>query len=292
MAISSPTRPRAASTARPTPPRATRRTAARRHPVSLWLLRALSLATAVLLWQYLTTADVQACLRFDKLPSATEVLDRWRDQVGTSTYREDLKWSLLRIGAGFTIAAVAGVAAGIALARSRVLDALLGTWFEVIRPIPAIALVPVAILVFPSSEQGIIFITATAAFFPVLVSTRHAVRALPLVWEDAVRTMGGSRWRVLRSIVLPGSLPGIFGGLSVAVGVSWICVIAAEMISGQYGVGYRTWKAYTVIDYPGVLVGMLTIGVLGWLTAAGIELAGRSVTRWLPREQARTGGRP
>jgi NitT/TauT family transport system permease protein len=183
------------------------------------------------------------------------------------------------------------VAAGIALARSRVVDAVIGTWFEVIRPIPAIALVPVAILLFPSSEQGIIFITAAAAFFPVLVSTRHAVRALPLVWEDAVKTMGAGRWRVMRSIVLPGALPGIFGGLSVAIGVSWICVISAEMISGQYGVGYRTWKAYTVIDYPGVLVGMITIGLLGWLTASGIELAGRRATRWLPRDESRSGRR-
>jgi NitT/TauT family transport system permease protein len=265
-----------------------RQTPRRRRPVALWLLRFVSLAGAVLLWQYLTTADVQAWLRFDKLPSATEVIDRWQDQAGTATYRNDLKWSLIRIGSGFTIAAVAGVAAGIALARSRVLDAVIGTWFEVVRPIPAIALVPVAILLFPSSEQGIIFITAAAAFFPVLVSTRHAVRALPLVWEDAVKTMGASRWRVLRSIVLPGALPGIFGGLSVAIGVSWICVISAEMISGQYGVGYRTWKAYTVIDYPGVVVGMITIGLLGWLTATGLEMAGRRATRWLPREESRT----
>ena len=262
---------------------------ARRGSASLWLLRLSSLAAALVLWQYLTTADVHAWLRFDKLPSATEVLDRWREQIGTGTYHNDLKWSVLRIGLGFAIAAVAGITAGIATARSRVLNATIGTWFEVVRPIPAIALVPVAILLFPSSEQGIVFITAAAAFFPILVSTRHAVRALPLVWEEAIRTMGAGRWRVLRSIVLPGALPGIFGGLSVAIGVSWICVISAEMISGQYGVGYRTWKAYTVIDYPGVLVGMITIGLLGWLTASAVELAGRKATRWLPRETARAG---
>jgi NitT/TauT family transport system permease protein len=147
--------------------------------------------------------------------------------------------------------------------------------------------VPIAILLFPSNEQGIIFITFVAAFFPVVVSTRHAVRALPTVWEDAVRTMGASRWRILRSVILPGALPGVFSGLSVGMGVAWICVISAEMISGEFGVGYRTWQAYTVVDYPGVLVGMLTIGVLGWLTSALVELAGRRATRWLPREEAK-----
>jgi NitT/TauT family transport system permease protein len=98
--------------------------------------------------------------------------------------------------------------------------------------------------------------------------------------------MGGGRWRVLSSVVLPGALPGVFGGLSVGMGVSWICVISAEMISGDFGVGYRTWHAYTIVDYPSVLVGMVTIGVLGWGTAAAVELLGRRVTRWLPAGRA------
>lgn len=68
----------------------------------------------------------------------------------------------------------------------------------------------------------------------------------------------------------------------MGIGVSWICVISAEMISGEYGVGYRTWQDYTVVDYPGVFVGMATIGALGWLTSTAVERAGRRLTRWLP----------
>lgn len=103
--------------------------------------------------------------------------------------------------------------------------------------------------------------------------------------------MGGGRWRILASVVLPGALPGIFGGLSVGIGVSWICVISAEMISGQYGVGYRTWQDYTVVNYAGVFVGMVTIGVLGWLTSTAVELLGRRLTRWLPRTSYVAAGR-
>ena len=69
------------------------------------------------------------------------------------------------------------------------------------------------------------------------------------------------------------------------MGVAWICVISAEMISGDFGVGYRTWQAYTIVDYPGVLVGMVTIGALGWLTSGCVELLGRRLTRWLSSEQ-------
>jgi NitT/TauT family transport system permease protein len=267
----------------PAPPR-------RRYPAGArWLVRAGSLASALALWQWVTATDVDLGVRFDRLPTLVELATSFGHHLHSSQYYLDITQSLVRILTGFALAAVLGIAAGVAVARSRVLADVLQPLFELVRPIPAIALVPVAILVFPTNEQGIVYITFTAAFFPILVSTRHAVRALPTVWEDAVRTMGGGRARILASVVLPGILPGVFGGLSVGIGVAWICVISAEMISGDFGIGYRTWQSYTIVDYPGVLVGMATIGVLGWLTSAGVELLGRRVTRWLP---ARTGGRP
>ncbi|MGH3359581.1 MAG: ABC transporter permease [Nocardioidaceae bacterium] len=253
-----------------------------------WMLRAGSILAALLLWQLLTEQDVRLWLRFDQFPGPVEVAATFVDQLGTSQYYADLAQSLVRILTGFGLAAILGICLGIALARSWLASDLLQPLFEVVRPIPAIALVPVAILLFPTNEQGIVFITCTAAFFPILVSTRHAVRALPVVWEDALLTMGASRWRVLRSVVLPGIVPGIFGGLSVGMGVAWICVISAEMISGDFGVGYRTWQAYTIVDYPGVLVGMISIGVVGWITAGCVELLGRRLTRWLSSEQRRS----
>ena len=246
-------------------------------------VRVLSILGALVVWELLTAFDVDLWLHFDRLPTPIEVARDLGYQLGTAVYYQDLLDSLRRIVTGFALAAVLGVATGTAIARSRTTADVAGPLLEVIRPIPAIAMVPIAILLFPSNEQGIVFITFIAAFFPVVVSTRHAVRALPLVWEDAIRTMGGSRRRVLWNVVLPGALPGVFGGLSVGMGVSWICVISAEMISGEFGVGYRTWQAYTVVDYPGVIVGMLTIGLLGWLTSAAVELLGRRATRWLPR---------
>ncbi|MFG1999843.1 ABC transporter permease [Spirillospora sp. NPDC048911] len=249
------------------------------------LTKLASLAAALLAWHLLTAANVRLWVRFDRFPGPLDVARELRRQIQHAQFYEDVAQSLVRILTGFALAAVFGIALGIAVARSRWAGNVLQPLFEVVRPIPAIALVPVAILLFPANEQGIVFITFVAAFFPILVSTRHAVRALPLVWEDAVRTLGGSRARVLANVVLPGVLPGAFGGLSVGMGVAWICVISAEMISGDFGVGYRTWQAYTIVDYPGVLVGMITIGLLGWLTSGAVELAGRRATRWLPREQ-------
>jgi NitT/TauT family transport system permease protein len=266
--------------------RAPRRTSRRGATAAVhWAVRALSLAAAVGLWWLLTAHDVQLWLRFNRLPGPVEVLDAFRVRLGSGLYWQDLAQSLVRILSGFAIASVAGIGLGMLLARSRWTADVFQPLLEVARPIPAIALVPVAILLFPTNEQGIVFITATAAFFPILVSTRHAVRALPTVWEDALLTMGAGRRRVLGSVVLPGIVPGIFGGLSVGMGVAWICVISAEMISGDFGLGYRTWQAYTIVDYPGVVVGMLSIGAIGFLTSGLVELVGRRLTRWLASEQ-------
>jgi NitT/TauT family transport system permease protein len=248
-----------------------------------WAVRIASVAAVIALWQVLTANHVRLWLRFDTLPTVTEIVTAFAHRLGTQDYWLDLGQSLIRILTGFVLAAIAGVVTGILLGRSRAFANVLGPLTELARPIPAIAIVPVAILLFPTDEAGIVFITFLAAYFPIMVSTRHAVRALPTLWEDSVRTLGGNRWDVLTRVVLPGILPGVFGGLSVGIGVAWICVISAEMISGRLGVGYRTWQAYTVLAYPEVFVGIITIGVLGFLTSAAVEVIGRRVTRWLPR---------
>ena len=264
-------------------------TAVRRPRARLARLRALqvlSVTTAVVLWQVLTANDVRLWVRFDTLPTVGDILAEFGEHLGCEEYI-DVAQSLIRILTGFGLAAVVGVVAGIALGRAPLVAAVFGPLTELVRPIPAIALVPVAILLFPSDESGIVFITFTASLFPVLVSTRHAVRALPTIWEDALRTLGASRADVLLRVVFPGILPGVFSGLSVGIGVGWICLISAEMISGRLGIGYRTWQAYTIVDYPAVFVGMITIGVLGFGTSALVELLGRRLTRWLPREVSR-----
>jgi NitT/TauT family transport system permease protein len=244
---------------------------------------ALPLVAALLIWYLLTANDVVLWLRFDKVPGPVEVFQTLQGQLTSGSYYQDLLASLRRILLGFGLAALSGVAIGMAIGRSRVVQALVRPLIEVARPIPAIALVPLAILMFPTGEQGIVFITFFAAFFPVVVSTIHAMKTLPKVWEEAARTMGARRLSVLAHVVLPGAMPGIFSGLSVSVGVAWICVISAEMISGQFGIGYYTWQSYGLLDYSGVIVGMLSIGILGWGTAWLVERLGSRVNRWLPR---------
>jgi NitT/TauT family transport system permease protein len=247
------------------------------------VLPIIPISAFVVLWHLLTAHNVVAWLRFNRMPTPTTVLEALLARMSTGTYYDDLSASLQRILLGFGLAAVVGIGLGILVGRSNIARMTLRPFIELIRPIPAIALVPLTILLFPSSEQGIVFITFFAAFFPVVVSTIHATDSLPKVWEEAARTMGAGRVSLLFHVVLPGALPGIFAGLSVAMGVAWICVVSAEMISGQFGIGYYTWQSYGLLDYAGVVVGMISIGALGLTTAWLVERVGRRVNHWLPR---------
>lgn len=251
------------------------------------LLPVAPIVAALCVWYLLTAHDVVAWIRFDKVPGPADVAVSLRTQFESGVFYGHIVASLRRILTGFTLAGLCGVVVGIAVGRSRIAAALIRPLLEVARPIPAIALVPIAILLFPTSEEGIVFITFFAAFFPVTVAVIHAMKAMPAVWADAARTLGASRREVLWHVVLPGAMPAIFSGLSVSMGVAWICVISAEMISGQFGVGYWTWMSYSLLDYSGVVTGMLTIGMLGFGTAWLVERIGKRVNHWLPGETGR-----
>lgn len=133
------------------------------------LLPLIPIVAFVVIWHYLTVNEVVAWLRFNRMPTPAAVLESFTERLGSGAYYDDLFASLQRILLGFLLAALVGIAMGMLIGRSEVARKTLRPFIEMVRPIPAIALVPLTILLFPSSEQGIVFITFFAAFFPVLV---------------------------------------------------------------------------------------------------------------------------
>jgi NitT/TauT family transport system permease protein len=152
---------------------------------------------------------------------------------------------------------------------------------EILRPIPAVAWIPLAILMFTSPEDSMVYITFIGAFFPILLNTIHGVQGLDRRLIFASRTLGAGPVTVFREVVLPGALPSIVTGLSIGMGTSWFSLVTAEMISGQFGIGYYTWEAYTLQNYPDIVVGMIAIGVLGMLSSWLIKQAGAWCMPWL-----------
>ena len=189
--------------------------------------------------------------------------------------------SVRRILTGFAIAIAIGVPLGLMIGRYERVRDLFMPVIEILRPIPAIAWVPMSIMLWPNNEAAIVYITFIGAFFPILLNTIHGVHSLDGVLVRAGRCLGANEPQLFWNVILPGSLPHIFTGLAVGMGVAWVSLIAAEMISGQYGVGYFTWEAYSLVDYPAIMLGMITIGVLGLACSGIIRMVGVLLMPWL-----------
>jgi len=240
-----------------------------------------SIGVPLLLWYLGTRYRVQFYIRFQSVPTPMEVFHTAVQVAGSDTFAANIVNSLRRIFLGFLVALASGVAMGLVIGRYRIVNQLLMPAIEVLRPIPAIAWVPLSIMLWPTTESSIVFITFIGAFYPILLNTVDGVRSLDGVLLRAGRCLGASEAQLFWHVILPGVLPNIFTGLAVGMGVAWVSLIAAEMISGQYGVGYYTWEAYSLVNYPAIVLGMITIGALGLLCSGAIRVAGRLSMPWL-----------
>ena len=245
------------------------------------LLGGISIAALFLFWYFGTKYRLEFYIRFKNVPTPYEVYEQLT-QVGLSNkYLYNIAISVRRILMGFMIAIAIGVPLGLAIGKYRRVSDFFMPVVEIMRPIPAIAWVPMSIMLWPNNEASIVFITFIGAFFPILLNTIHGVHSLDGVLIRAGRCLGASEGRLLWNVILPGSLPHIFTGLAVGMGVAWVSLIAAEMISGQFGVGYFTWEAYSLVNYPAIVLGMITIGVLGLACSGIIRMVGVLMMPWL-----------
>ncbi|WP_432721221.1 ABC transporter permease [Jeongeupia wiesaeckerbachi] len=246
-----------------------------------WVLPGASLLASVLLWHLLATYKPHwGLITFANAPSPREVWDAGLDLLQSPKLLFHLGHSLYRVFAGFAAAAVAGIALGLAIGRFGWARGTLLPPLEVLRPIPAVAWIPLSVLLFPSSEVSMMFITFVGALFPILLATIHGVEGIDARLVASARSLGARRWRVFTEVILPGAAPAIVTGLAIGMGTCWFCLVTAEMISGQFGIGYYTWESYTLQNYANIVVGMLLIGVLGMGSSALIRAIGRLAMPW------------
>jgi len=261
----------------------------RRFDIRRVLLRVASLAACVLAWYWASKTHLDlGIVTFDNVPSPLDVLQAAWALLHSPLLFKNLATSLMRVLSGFLVAAAVGVVLGIVIGRARIAEDLLLPPLEVLRPIPAVAWIPLAILMFPSSELSMVFITFTGALFPILLNTVHSVEAVDARLIASARSLGGGRLAVLMEVILPAAAPGIFTGLAIGMGTAWFCLVTAEMISGQFGIGYYTWMSYTIQNYADIVVGMLLIGVLGMGSSALIRQAGKLLMPWYAMERKKS----
>jgi NitT/TauT family transport system permease protein len=247
------------------------------------LLRLTSLALFLVAWHAATAWELDLYVRFTNIPSPARVLEEAIKLFASTTFYVHIGASLERIYLGFALATVLGVGLGLLIGWFRFAEDVLFPPIELVRPIPAVAWVPLAIMLWPTERSSIVFITGLGAFFPIVLNTIHGVEGIDRGLVRAATSLGAGPASIFREVVIPGAMPSIVTGLSVGMGVSWICLISAEMISGQYGIGYYTWVAYGIVKYSSIVVGMLTIGVLGMVSSLLIRVGGAWLMPWRER---------
>jgi NitT/TauT family transport system permease protein len=244
------------------------------------IIGALSIALWLGFWQLASVHKWNFFFRFENIPAPSEVLAAFGELYGAPKFAAHVGNSVRRIFLGFSLASGLAVVLGLLIGRFRLAAQSLFPPLEILRPIPAVAWIPLAILLFASAEQSMVFITFIGAFFPILLSTVHGVEGVDRRLVYASLTLGAGPLDVFREVILPGALPSIVTGLSIGMGTSWFSLVTAEMISGQFGIGYYTWEAYTLQQYPKIVLGMITIGLLGMGSSFLIKWVGRRLMPW------------
>lgn len=254
--------------------------------VRRWGVRFLAMALAVGIWHYLTEIDFDYVMNFENVPEPLVVATHFFGHIQTSEFFIHIAVSIKRILIGYLFAVFLGILIGLLMGRSKLAEDFFIPYIEVLRPIPAVAWIPLAILMWPTEESSIIFITFLGAFFPIVINTVHGAEQTPEVLVRAAQSLGASRVEIFWHVVIPAALPSIAAGLSIGMGVSWFSLLAGEIISGQYGIGYFTWDAYSLIEYPNIVVGMLVIGALGTLSTYLVKRATQPFLRWQKTEKS------
>jgi len=198
---------------------------------------------------------------------------------GASLYHHSM-YTLFRVTVGVGGAVALAIPLGLLVGWSRTAETYLGPAFELLRPIPPVAWVPIALIAFSSDFLSIVWVVFVGAFFPLFVNTVEGVRAIDRDYVRTVQTLGGSNWDLLRHVIVPGTLTSIVTGLMTSIGIGWIAVVAAEMLSGNYGVGYVTYQAYRLIQTEVVIVGIIVLGTYGAVSSWLVSRLGARLTTW------------
>lgn len=217
------------------------------------------------------------------VPRMSAVMATWWELMVTGRLPGEMGVSLYRSFSGYVIAVVCGIAIGLGMGYWRTIYNLLEPLTELLRPIPSPAYIPLAILFFGLGDQMKIFVVAFSCFFPVLLNTFGAIRAVDPVLINTGRTFKTSRRRMIGSILLPAAVPGIFTGMRVALAISLILVVIAEMVASNSGIGYFILNSQRLFQVRDMYAGILTLALVGYLLNQLFVMVERRILRWQPK---------
>ena len=238
----------------------------------------------ILIWQGLSSIQV---IPSYKLPSPVEIVLGFKDLliVGVPPghlLHNHMLYSLYRVALGYAVAALLAIPLGLLMGWSPGLLRMIRPLFELVRPIPPLAWIPIAILWFGIGIKSAAFIIFLGAFFPILLNTISGVLSIHPILIEAARTLHAKEKDIFLKVLLPGAVPSIFVGMRIGIGIGWMTLVAAEFtgVKEGYGLGYMIMTARDIQRPDEILAGMLVIGVIGLLIDIGLRAIGIKDHQW------------
>ncbi|MDJ0391557.1 ABC transporter permease [Roseomonas sp. E05] len=253
-----------------------------REPIRAGAMRGLAILIFLGIWAAVSLGNAYVWKAFNPilLPSPWAVLASGVDLARSGQLQRDILASMARVLQGFAVAALAGVAVGLAAGTWRALDRLVEPMIELLRPIPPLAFLPMMVLWFGIGETSKIAFIAYAAFFPVFTTTVEGIKHVDPLLLRAASSLGATRMELFRHVVLPAALPAIITGLRLGFGLSFFVIVAAEFIAADSGLGYMINDARTFFMVSQMLLGAVVIGLIGFLFNILLRALENRLLRW------------
>lgn len=231
----------------------------------------------VLIWEVLFRIGAISALL---LPPPSQNLKTFFYLLSDGSLWRNLSISIVRVLEGFTLAAITGIFLGICIGLSKKIDKLTDFLIQILKPIPPIAWIPLAILWFGIGETSKIFIIFLGAFFPIVINVTDSIRHTDFKFVELSKSFEVPKWKFILFIIIPGALPSILTGLRVGLGVAWMCVVAAELIAASEGIGYLIMDARQLAQSDVIIIGMFIIGLIGNLMDFFLKKLEKILIRW------------
>jgi nitrate/nitrite transport system permease protein len=231
------------------------------------------------------------CMGDKPLPAPLTVLhDTWElisdpffDNGGTDVgLGLQLLASLKRVAIGFSLSAIIGIALGILIGSSPLVYDALDPVLQVLRPVPPLAWLPIALAALRDNEPAAIFVIFITAIWPIIINTTVGVQQVPQDYKNVAKVLNLSRVEYFTSILLPSTVPYVFTGLRIGIGLSWLAIVAAEMLVGGVGIGFFIWDAWNSSLISEIILAVIYVGLVGLILDRLVAFVGRL---FIPGEQ-------
>ena len=242
---------------------------------------AVAVAGFILLWELLVRIKAPG---FETIPTlADAVATFWSKYLTSAKYWRAWVVSFERVAYGFLISQILGIPLGLLMGTRQKFHDLMFPVIEILRPIPPLAWVPISILFWPTNEMSIVFITFIGAFFIIVINVHDGVRSIKKEHLWLAMSLGATPARIFRRIIIPSVIPSIAVGMTLGIAVTWNVVIAAEMIASDIGLGRLTWEGYVSNTPTVVVIGMISIGVAGYVSTKVVDWVEMRMMPWRRR---------